>query len=83
MWFPNFVALFALEKASLVAPMVKCLSACRRRGLNLWVGKISWRRKWQPTPVFLPESPMDEGAWWITVHVVAKSRTRLSNFILH
>ena len=19
-----------------------------------WVGKISWRRKWQPTPVFLP-----------------------------
>ena len=20
-----------------------------------WVRKISWRRKWQPTPVFLPE----------------------------
>ena len=20
-----------------------------------WVGKISWRRKWQSTPVFLPE----------------------------
>ena len=19
-----------------------------------WVGKIPWRRKWQPTPVFLP-----------------------------
>ena len=19
-----------------------------------WVGKISWRRAWQPTPVFLP-----------------------------
>ena len=19
-----------------------------------WVGKITWRRKWQPTPVFLP-----------------------------
>ena len=19
-----------------------------------WVGKILWRRKWQPTPVFLP-----------------------------
>ena len=32
-------------------------SACqsRRLGLNLWVGKIPWRRKWQPTPVFLPE----------------------------
>ena len=34
-------------------------SACqygRRKGLgfNPWVGKIPWRRKWQPTPVFLP-----------------------------
>ena len=26
----------------------------RRQGLNLWVGKIPWRRAWQPTPVFLP-----------------------------
>ena len=23
-------------------------------GFNPWVGKISWKRKWQPTPVFLP-----------------------------
>ena len=27
---------------------------CKRCGFNSWVGKISWRRKWQPTPVFLP-----------------------------
>ena len=30
---------------------------CRRhkgRRFNPWVGKISWRRIWQPTPVFLP-----------------------------
>ena len=27
---------------------------CRRREFHLWVGKIPWRRKWQPTPVFLP-----------------------------
>ena len=26
----------------------------KRRGFDLWVGKIPWRRKWQPTPVFLP-----------------------------
>ena len=26
----------------------------RRCGFNPWVGKIPWRRKWQPTPVFLP-----------------------------
>src|SRR5574341_464288 len=28
------------------------------------------------------ENPMDGGAWWATVHEVAKSRTRLSNFTL-
>ena len=28
----------------------------RRRRLRIdpWVGKIPWKRKWQPTPVFLP-----------------------------
>ena len=31
-----------------------------------------WRRKWQPTPVFLTENPMEKGAWWATVHGVAK-----------
>ena len=28
------------------------------------------------------ENPMDGGAWWATVHGVAKSRTRLSDFTL-
>ena len=23
-------------------------------GFDLWVRKMPWRRKWQPTPVFLP-----------------------------
>ena len=27
---------------------------CRACGFDLWVGKIPWRRRWQPTPVFLP-----------------------------
>ena len=27
---------------------------CQRLGLNPWVKKILWRRKWPPTPVFLP-----------------------------
>ena len=30
-----------------------CLE-CGRPGFNPWVGKMPWRRKWQPTPVFLP-----------------------------
>ena len=27
---------------------------CRRCGFDTWVGKVPWRRKWQPTLVFLP-----------------------------
>ena len=26
----------------------------KRHGFGSWVGKIPWRRAWQPTPVFLP-----------------------------
>ena len=54
-------------------------SACqcrrlRRRRLNPWVGKISWRREWQST--FCLENPMDCGAW-ATGHGVTKSQTWL------
>ena len=28
---------------------------CRRYGFDPWTGKIPWRRKGQPTPIFLPE----------------------------
>ena len=27
---------------------------CQRCGFHPWVGKIPWKRKWPPTPVFLP-----------------------------
>ena len=29
-------------------------SRCKRSGFDPWVGKIPWRRRWQPTPGFLP-----------------------------
>ena len=33
----------------------------------------SWRRKWQPTPIFLPgESMDDKGAWQVTVHRISR-----------
>ena len=33
----------------------QAVSQCKKRcGFNPWVGKIPWRRAWQPTPVFLP-----------------------------
>ena len=29
-------------------------AGCSRHGFDPWVGKIPWRREWQPIPVFLP-----------------------------
>ena len=40
--------------ASLVTQRLNVCLQCRRPGFNPWVRKIPWRRKWQPTPVFLP-----------------------------
>ena len=34
-------------------PACQCRKHKRHR-FNSWVGKIPWRRAWQPTPVFLP-----------------------------
>ena len=38
---------------------------------------MHWRRKWHPTPVFLPGESPGRGAWWAAVCGVAQSRTRL------
>ena len=35
------------------APACQC-RRCTRCGLDRWMGKIPWRRAWQPTPAFLP-----------------------------
>ena len=44
---------------------------CRRHRFDLWVRKIPWRRKWQPTPVFLPGGLQSLGKL---------SQTRLSEY---
>ena len=38
---------------------------------------MHWKRKWQPTPVFLPGESQDGKAWWASVYGGAQSRTRL------
>ena len=35
-------------------PSVQKLQRRKRHGLHLWVRKIAWSQKWQPTPVSLP-----------------------------
>ena len=37
-------------------PTFQC-RRCKRRTFDPWVGKVPWKRAWQPTPVFLPGEP--------------------------
>ena len=45
---------------------------CRRCEFDPWAGKIPWRRKWQPTPVFLPRESLGRQSLVGYVHGVAK-----------
>jgi len=65
-----FYLFFSSALHGLMAQTVKNLLQCGSPGINPWVGKIPWRRAWQPTPVFLPgESPWTQepgrGAPWL------------------
>ena len=56
-------------------------SDCNARDLG-WIfglGRLSWRRKWQPIQCSCLENSMDREAWQATVHGVTNSRTQLSN----
>ena len=52
------VKLLRMNRASLVVQTVKNLPAM----WETWVGKIPWRRAWQPTPVFLPGESHGQGS---------------------
>ena len=58
---------------------------CGKPRFDPWVGKIPWRRKWQPTPVFLPGDSQGQRSlvgcrlWgrteldtteWLTLHLI-------------
>ncbi|XP_042104873.1 C-type lectin domain family 5 member A isoform X3 [Ovis aries] len=54
---------FCKEKGSTLAIVntPEKLETDKSCGFSPWIGKIPWRRKWQPTPVFLlGESPWTE-----------------------
>ena len=50
----EWLTLSICTEASLVAQWQKVCGQFRRHRSHPWVGKIPWRREWQPTPVFLP-----------------------------
>ena len=59
---------------ALVVKNPPAIAGDMRHQFNPWVGKIPWRRAWQPTPVFLVGKSHGQrrGVWWATVHGVAK-----------
>ena len=72
----------SLGGASGREPACRCWRL-KRRMLNPWVRKIPWRRKWQPTPVFLPgEIPWTEepgGLQSMGLHRVGHDRNNLAH----
>ena len=56
---------------------------CRRWGFSIWVGKISWRKKWLPTPVGKSYGQRSLAQLWVRkesdttdhIHVHARSHT--------
>jgi len=49
---------------------------CRRQGFDPWVSKIHWKKKWQPTPVFLPGKYLEQRSLvGYCPYRVTKSRT--------
>ena len=49
-----FYDLLLILMGFLVGSLGRVCLQCGGPGFNPWVRKIPWRRKWQPTPVFLP-----------------------------
>ena len=59
-----------------------CLQ-CGRSGFNPWVGRIPWKKAWQPTPVFLPEeSPWTKKPGGLQ-SMLSQSWTRLSDWYFY
>ena len=59
-----------------------CLQ-CQRLRFYPWVGKIPWKREWQPTQYSCQENSMDRRAWWDIVRGVPKSQTWLRDEHFH
>ena len=82
---PLFKDLISKYGASQVALVVKNLpvnAGDKRCRFRPWVGKISWRRAWQPTPVFLPGESNGQVSL-VGYNEVTKSLTRLKRLSMH
>ena len=74
----------ARHERSYVAQRLKCLTAMRETQVQSLCREDSpGEGNGNPFQCSCLGNPMDRGAWWPTVHRVAKSWTRLSDFIIH
>ena len=71
-----------LPRSSGKEPACQCRRHKRCR-LNPWVGKIPWRRAWQPTPVFSPGEFHGQRSLVATAHRAVQSLTRLKWLSTH
>ena len=82
-WERQIIAFIELLFSKGMAQMVKNLPGVRETwvwsGFDPWVGKISWRKEWQPTQVFLPGEFHGQGSLAVYSPWVAKSRTQLTD----
>ena len=78
---PNSCTHLMQARTSMVASQrLKRLPAVRDLGSIPGSGRSTGEGNGNPLQYSCLENPMDGGAWWATVHGVAKSRTRLSDF---
>ena len=74
-----------MSRVCVCEPACQC-GRLRRCRFNPWVRKTPWRRKWQPTPVFLPEKhPWTEEPGRL-VSLQSQNQTRVSthtNMCIH
>ena len=78
-WIPDIYMSFS-HFLLCMAQKLKCLPAMQ----ETWVRSLGWEDPGEGNGNLFQysclENPMDGVAWWATLHGVAKSRTRLSDF---
>ena len=75
-WIPPSMYIWSFSGGSVVKNLPANVG-CKRHGFDPWVGKIHWSRKFQYSCL---GKYIDREAWRATVHGVAKSQTRLSDW---
>ena len=76
-WWPVFKVLYFPLGLPQWLSGKESASQCRRRRrfwFDPWVRKIPWRRKWQPTPVYLPGESHGQRGLVAIVHGVGLSK---------